>query len=78
MGPGWRKIRKIAGPFELEAGQIPFKWSTAAVGAILFYTTFFALGRLPLGYYKSGLVCLAIAVISGIYLWKELKTFDIE
>jgi SSS family solute:Na+ symporter len=78
VGPGWRSIKRIAGSFELEAGQVPFKWSTVAVGAILFYSTFFALGKLPLGYYKTGLVCFAIAVISGIYLWKELKAFDIE
>lgn len=77
VGPGWRKIRKIAGPVELEPGQIPFEWSTIITGAILFYGIFFGLGRLSLGYYKSGTTSLLIAVISGFYLWKKLKSYDV-
>ncbi len=77
VGPGWRKISKIAGPVELEPGQIPFEWSTIIAGAILFYGIFFTLGRLPLGYHKSGTTSLLIAVISGFYLWKRLKSHDV-
>jgi hypothetical protein len=78
VGPGWRKIRKITGPVELEPGQIPFRWSTIIAGAVLFYGIFFTLGKLPFGYYRSGFVGLALAVVSGIYLWKKLKVFDTE
>ena len=77
VGPGWRKIRKITGPVELEPGQIPFRWSTIIAGAVLFYGIFFGLGRLSLGYYKSGTTSLLIAVISGFYLWKRLKSYDV-
>ena len=73
---GWKKISEVAGPVELEAGQIPFQWSTLAIGAVMFYSTFFALGRLPFGYYKSGILSLAIAVVSGVSLWKKLRQVD--
>jgi len=76
VGPGWRKIKKIAGPVELEPGQIPFRWSTIIAGAVLFYGIFFTLGKLPFGYYREGSVGLVLAVVSGIYLWKKLKVFD--
>jgi SSS family solute:Na+ symporter len=76
VGPGWRKIKKLAGPVELGPGQIPFRWSTVIAGAMLFYGIFFTLGRLPFGYYKSGLVGLVSAVAGGIYLWKKLSAYD--
>ena len=77
IGPGWEKIRKITGTVTLRSGQVPFEWVTLVVGAILFYATFFGLGRLGLGYYKSGAASLVIAVIAGVYLWKRLKPYDV-
>ena len=77
-GAGWNKIRKIAGSFKLEPDQVQFKWSNLLIGAIFFYSAFFSLGKLPLGYYRSSLVGLAIAVVSGIYLWRRLKAHKSE
>ncbi len=72
-GPGWRKIHNIAGPLAYEKGQIKFKVSTVLVGAVFFYAVFFALGKLPLGYYNTGIIALLISILSGMYLWKTMK-----
>lgn len=74
-GIGWRRIQKITEPFNLESNQVQFKWSNLLIGAIFFYSAFFSFGKLPLGYYKSGLVALAIAFTSGIYLWRRLNVY---
>jgi SSS family solute:Na+ symporter len=77
-GAGWRRIQEITGPFNLESDQIQFKWSNLLIGAIFFYSAFFSFGKLPLGYYRSGLVGLVIAVVSGIYLWRKLNAYKSE
>jgi SSS family solute:Na+ symporter len=74
-GAGWRKIQEITAPFSFESDQIQFKWSNLLIGAIFFYSAFFSLGKLPLGYYRSGFVGLAIAIVSGIYLWRKLNAY---
>jgi SSS family solute:Na+ symporter len=77
-GAGWRRIQKITKPFNLESNQVHFKWSNLLIGAIFFYSAFFSFGKLPLGHYRSGLVGLAIAVVSGIYLWRKLNAYKSE
>jgi SSS family solute:Na+ symporter len=69
---GWRRIHQIAGSFELEQDQVQFKWSNLFIGAIFFYSSFYALGKLPLGYIKAGTVSLIIAIISAIFFYKRI------
>jgi len=71
-GIGWRKIRKIAGPFTLGPDQLQFKWLNFFIGAVFFYSLLYSFGSLPMGYFKVGLVSLAIAAVSGICLWKKV------
>lgn len=72
-GIGWKKIRAITGPVELESDQIQFQWYTLITGAVMFYSAFYALGQLPFGHYKSGIFSLVVASVSGMLIWKKIR-----
>lgn len=69
-GPGWAAVRRECGPVELENGEMAFDWKRLFWGAIFFFATFWAVGKLVFGFWAEGAVAVAIMLISGWRLYR--------
>ncbi len=74
-GPGWAKVRRDVGPVPLLPNQLSFDWKRLAAGGVCFYATFWAIGKLTLGFWGAAVAPGIIAAISGVVLYRQWRKF---
>lgn len=74
-GPGWKKVREPAG-VRVEPGELLHHFAAWTCCVLFLLSSMLGLGYLLFHAWSAGLVCIAIAVLTGMLLFRQIARMD--
>jgi Na+/proline symporter len=72
-GPGWKRIAGEAAVEKTAAHGLGIEFANAALGCILIYASLFAIGKIVLKDWGVGMIFVAVAVVSAVWISRNMS-----